>query len=156
MEVIDRGRCRNAEFIRRDLRWCQGNMQYVKLLNLENILPMSRFQLLWAISMFIGVPAWLLMIALLPLKVFDSDVAAFPKTSTAVAVRTCGPFATPVVLSDGSSGLVHTVRPDAVTRPVIRLLTDPFGASIPPREIDLSRTPGLSISSTRALVTAPV
>ena len=46
------------EYTRRDLRWCQGNMQYVKLLNLENILPMSRFQLLWAISMFIGVPAW--------------------------------------------------------------------------------------------------
>lgn len=65
------------------------------------------------------------------------------------------PTGTPVVLSDGSCGLVHTVRPDAVTKPVIRLLTDPSGASIPPREVDLSRTPGLSISSTRALVTAP-
>ena len=27
---------------------------------------MSRFQLVWAILMFIGIPAWTLMIALLP------------------------------------------------------------------------------------------
>ena len=52
------------EFVRRDLRWCQGNMQYVKLLNIPGLLPMSRFQLVWAILMFIGVPAFTLMIAL--------------------------------------------------------------------------------------------
>lgn len=55
------------EFIRRDVRWCQGNMQYVKLLNHPGLLPISRFQLLWAILMFVGVPAWTVMIALLPL-----------------------------------------------------------------------------------------
>ena len=32
---------------RRDLRWCQGNMQYWKLLDLPGLLPMSRFQLAW-------------------------------------------------------------------------------------------------------------
>lgn len=54
------------EFIDRDVRWCQGNMQYVKLLGLPGLLPISRFQLLWAILMFIGIPAWTLMIALSP------------------------------------------------------------------------------------------
>ena len=54
------------EFSTRDLRWCQGNMQYFKLLDLPGLLPMSRFQLAWAILMFLGVPAMTLMIALAP------------------------------------------------------------------------------------------
>lgn len=47
------------EFIRRDLRWCQGNMQYLQLLNLPRLLPVSRCQLLLAIAMYLGSPAWL-------------------------------------------------------------------------------------------------
>jgi membrane glycosyltransferase len=54
------------EFSRRDVRWCQGNMQYVKLLDQPGLKPVSRFQLIWAILMFVGVPAWTLMIALSP------------------------------------------------------------------------------------------
>jgi membrane glycosyltransferase len=69
------------EFARRDVRWCQGNMQYVKLLTLPGLYPMSRFQLVWAILMFIGVPAWTLMIALLPVAAWQArDVADFPAT----------------------------------------------------------------------------
>ena len=60
------------EFVRRDLRWCQGNMQYVKLLDIPGLLPMSRFQLVWAILMFIGVPAFTLMIALSPIMVLQN------------------------------------------------------------------------------------
>jgi membrane glycosyltransferase len=67
------------EFSARDLRWCQGNMQYLKLLNLDGLKAMSRFQLAWAILMFAGVPAMTLMIALAPLKFFDGeDPSAFP------------------------------------------------------------------------------
>jgi membrane glycosyltransferase len=54
------------EFSRRDVRWCQGNMQYVGLLDQPGLFPISRFQLVWAILMFVGVPAWTLMIALSP------------------------------------------------------------------------------------------
>jgi membrane glycosyltransferase len=67
------------EFSRRDLRWCQGNMQYLKLLGLPGLKPMSRFQLAWAILMFLGVPAMTLMIALAPMKFFDGeDLTTFP------------------------------------------------------------------------------
>ncbi len=70
------------EFTRRDLRWCQGNLQYVKLLGLRGLQPMSRFQLIWAIMMFIGVPAWTLIILLSALKPLDGeDLAQFPATS---------------------------------------------------------------------------
>ena len=60
------------EFARRDVRWCQGNMQDLKLLNLPGLYPMSRFQLVWAILMFIGIPAWTLMIALLPVAAWQA------------------------------------------------------------------------------------
>ncbi|MEM6664960.1 MAG: glucans biosynthesis glucosyltransferase MdoH, partial [Pseudomonadota bacterium] len=52
------------EFIRRDLRWCHGNMQYFKLLNLPDVRLISRMQLVLAILMFIGAPAWLGFMAL--------------------------------------------------------------------------------------------
>ncbi|MEP4033197.1 glucans biosynthesis glucosyltransferase MdoH [Roseibium polysiphoniae] len=47
------------EFIRRDLRWCQGNFQYRRLLTMPGLLPVSRVQLFLAMLMFIGSPAWI-------------------------------------------------------------------------------------------------
>ena len=67
------------EFARRDLRWCLGNLQYLKIMDIPGLKAMSRFQLAWAILMFIGLPAWTLMIALLPLKVLeDRGIADYP------------------------------------------------------------------------------
>ncbi|MBA4612581.1 glucans biosynthesis glucosyltransferase MdoH [Stappia taiwanensis] len=51
------------EFIRRDLRWCQGNLQYLKLLRMPGLYPLSRLQLLLAILMFTSAPAWLAFMA---------------------------------------------------------------------------------------------
>ena len=50
------------EFIRRDLRWCHGNMQYFKLLREPGLKFTSRIQLVLAIMMFIGSPAWILFV----------------------------------------------------------------------------------------------
>jgi membrane glycosyltransferase len=67
------------EFAQRDIRWCQGNMQYIRLLDLPGLYPMSRFQLVWAILMFTGIPAWTLMIALLPVAAWQAQgIADFP------------------------------------------------------------------------------
>ncbi|MCX7297216.1 MAG: glucans biosynthesis glucosyltransferase MdoH [Hyphomicrobiales bacterium] len=52
------------EFSRRDLRWCQGNMQYWQLLSLPGLKPVSRFQLMFAIQMYLGSPAWMAMTAM--------------------------------------------------------------------------------------------
>ena len=52
------------EFIRRDLRWCQGNMQYWHFLGLPGLRPVSRYQLVFAILMFIGSPAWIGLLAI--------------------------------------------------------------------------------------------
>lgn len=51
------------EFIRRELRWCQGNLQYLKLLGLPDLKPVSRVQLVLAILMFVSAPAWLAFMA---------------------------------------------------------------------------------------------
>jgi membrane glycosyltransferase len=50
------------EFIQRDLRWCQGNLQYARLLALPGLRPISRTQLALAISMFVGSPGWMVLL----------------------------------------------------------------------------------------------
>lgn len=57
-----------TEHIRRDLRWCQGNMQYWRLLRLPGLRPVSRVQLLLAILMYLGSPAWVGFMALAALR----------------------------------------------------------------------------------------
>ena len=47
------------DFIKRDLRWCQGNMQYFRLLNMPGLLPMGRVQLVLAILMYASALFWL-------------------------------------------------------------------------------------------------
>lgn len=69
------------EFIRRDLRWCQGNMQYFHFLTLRGLLPVSRCQLGLAIAMYLSSPAWLAFMVLglireLPFRV-DLGVTLF-------------------------------------------------------------------------------
>ena len=61
------------DFAKRDVRWCQGNMQYLKLIDTAGLEPMSRFQLVWAILMFVGIPAWTLMIALTPVAAWQAN-----------------------------------------------------------------------------------
>jgi membrane glycosyltransferase len=59
------------DYVRRDLRWCQGNLQYLRLLAMPGLRPVSRFQLFWAILMFIGIPAGTLLTALFPLAAWE-------------------------------------------------------------------------------------
>jgi membrane glycosyltransferase len=73
------------EFTKRDTRWCQGNLQYLKLLDLPALEPMSRFQLIWAIAMFLGLPAFTLMIALVAFKPLDGESLALFPTHSALA-----------------------------------------------------------------------
>ena len=59
------------EFIRRDLRWCQGNMQYWHFLVMPGLKWVSRYQLAFALLMFLGSPGWI------GLLVFGSIAVAF-------------------------------------------------------------------------------
>jgi membrane glycosyltransferase len=78
------------EFTRRDLRWCQGNMQYWRFLSRPGLRPVSRYQLALAIVMFIGSPAWIGLLALGTLAIAFSDAPAdFIRADAGVALFTC-------------------------------------------------------------------
>ena len=51
------------DFIRRELRWCQGNMQYFRFLATPGLKPVSRLQLGIAIGMYLAQGAWIAIIA---------------------------------------------------------------------------------------------
>ncbi len=65
------------EFIRRDQRWCQGTLQYVFFAGIPGLEVVSRFQLLFAMLMFLGSPAWigLLLVSTLVLAAAPSPGA---------------------------------------------------------------------------------
>lgn len=48
------------DFVKRDLRWCQGNWQYLRLLGLPGLHALGRLQLALAILMYVSGPAWIL------------------------------------------------------------------------------------------------
>jgi membrane glycosyltransferase len=78
------------EFIRRDLRWCQGNMQYWRFLSLPGLKPVSRYQLVLAILMFIGSPAWIGLLVLGTFAVAFSDAPAnFIRPDAGMALFVC-------------------------------------------------------------------
>lgn len=51
------------DFIRREHRWCQGNMQYLRLLATPGLKPVSRMQLFIAIGMYVAQATWIGMLA---------------------------------------------------------------------------------------------
>jgi membrane glycosyltransferase len=65
-----------TEFIRRDLRWCQGNMQYWRFLTMPGLRPVSRYQLAFALLMFLGSPAWMGMLVLGTVMIADANQPA--------------------------------------------------------------------------------
>jgi membrane glycosyltransferase len=78
------------EFIRRDLRWCQGNMQYWQFLLLPGLKPVSRYQLMLAILMFVGSPAWIGLLVLGTLGVAFADTpASFIRADAGMALFIC-------------------------------------------------------------------
>lgn len=46
------------DFIARELRWCNGNMQYLRLLGMPGLKPLSRVQLALAVLMYVSPAAW--------------------------------------------------------------------------------------------------
>ena len=101
------------EFIRRDLRWCQGTLQYWHFLFWPGIPPVSRYQLAFAVLMFIGSPAWmgLLVVATLAVALAQSP-AAFMRADAGMTLLA-------VVLVMWFAPKIATVL-DVLTRPKLR------------------------------------
>jgi membrane glycosyltransferase len=50
------------EHLKRDRRWCQGNLQHMKLLFAQGLRPSSRWHLITGIMSYLASPLWLLLI----------------------------------------------------------------------------------------------
>jgi len=71
------------DFIKRDLRWCQGNLQYLRLLHWDRWRPMGRIQLALAILMYLSAPLWMGFVLLGVARVVATALA--PELSLAIA-----------------------------------------------------------------------
>ena len=101
------------EFIRRDQRWCQGNLQYGHFLLMPGMKFVSRFQLGFAMMMFLGSPAWigLLVVGTLALAASPSP-ADFIRPDTGTALLA-------IILVMWFAPKIATVI-DVLTRPALR------------------------------------
>jgi membrane glycosyltransferase len=52
------------EYVARDRRWCQGNLQHLRIAVAEGLRPMSRLHMLVGAGSYLAGPAWLMFIAL--------------------------------------------------------------------------------------------
>ena len=52
------------DFAKRDQRWCQGNMQHIRLVFSEGFLPISRFHLACGAMSYLASPLWMLFMVL--------------------------------------------------------------------------------------------
>lgn len=64
-------------FHRRDRRWCQGNLQHLRLLAEPGLHPISRFHLASGIFSYLAAPVWLILVGLISSGVL-SLVGALP------------------------------------------------------------------------------
>ena len=77
-----------SDFVKRDLRWCQGNWRYVHLVGRPDLHWMGRLQLWLAILMYVSGPAWILF----SLVSFGRAIAAANWPAAQAAGGPSGPF----------------------------------------------------------------
>lgn len=63
-----------TDFIKREERWCNGNMQYLKLLGTPGLETVSRLQIWQAILMYVSSVAWMALAVFAALKPFETTV----------------------------------------------------------------------------------
>jgi membrane glycosyltransferase len=56
------------DFFKRDRRWCQGNLQHLRVLAEPGLHPISRLHLMLGIFSYLAAPIWLFFLALVSLK----------------------------------------------------------------------------------------
>ena len=53
-----------VDYILRDRRWCQGNMQHLRIMSASGLHPMSRFHLFFNALGYLMAPLWLMLMAI--------------------------------------------------------------------------------------------
>ena len=108
------------EYLRRDQRWTQGTLQYGHFLFLSGMQLVSRFQLAFAMLMFLGSPAWIGMLVVGTLAV------AFAPTPADFIDPAIGSWLMVIILVMWFAPKIATVL-DVLTRSELRLA---FGGTL--------------------------
>jgi membrane glycosyltransferase len=95
-----------SEYVARDHRWCQGNLQHLRIALMQGLAPMSRIHMLLGASAYLAAPAWLAFMTLGVLQWRQSG-AAFERVAALVGLAT---FA--VLLAPWLLGLLDSLRDD--------------------------------------------
>lgn len=74
-----------AEFHHRDRRWCQGNLQHLRLIGSPGLDPVSRLHLASGIAGYLAAPVWLLLMVLIAADVVAIN-GALPLLAIAVVL----------------------------------------------------------------------
>ncbi len=101
------------DFMTREQRWCNGNMQYWRLLGMKGLTPTSRFQLFQAIMMYLSAPAWMILTALGAVKaVIDPTMTFNAPLALGLFVLMVGMSLTPKIV-----GAIHVMlQPGGMAR----------------------------------------
>jgi len=87
------------EFLRRELRWLAGNLQYSHLLRLPGLRPMGRWQLLQAILLFTATPLYLLFLLAAAAAAVTDATSPFPAApALALTIAWLGALYSPKLL----------------------------------------------------------
>ncbi len=87
------------EFLRRELRWLAGNLQYRHLLRLPGLRPMGRWQLVQAILLFATTPLYLVFLVAAAAAAATDATSPFPRARAfALTVAWLGALYAPKLL----------------------------------------------------------
>jgi membrane glycosyltransferase len=99
-----------TEYVARDHRWCQGNLQHLRIAGMHGIQPMSRIHLLLGAFAYLSSPAWLAFVVL-GLVAWHESGPAFEEVASLVTLGTAVILAGPWLL-----GIVDGLRSSARRR----------------------------------------
>ena len=86
------------DFAQRDQRWCQGNLQHIRLILSAGIHPVSRLHLSMGAMSYLSSPLWLLSLVLSVLAVAPARAVADVATATEAGHWALGLFAATMAL----------------------------------------------------------
>ena len=82
-----------TEYVKRDRRWCQGNLQHIWFLLARNIQPISRIHLVQGILAYVSAPLLVLFVVLGGMQTgidrLHNHVGSFPSASAGVPFFPC-------------------------------------------------------------------
>ena len=96
------------DFMKRDLRWCHGNLQYLHLLGMPGLRRIGRVQLLLAILMYTSSPCWLLLLAL---GFGQAMAGSLGMTAPSLSPLTAGPLLPAIGWSLFAATIVFSLAP---------------------------------------------